>query len=328
MSELFVIVEHRLGEIRDISFEMLWKAGELAETLSSSLTAILIGHEVNSIAEKISDRADKIIIFDDEGLKNFNADIYKEILAGLIEESKPTLTLIGNTSWGMELAPCLSIRAGLPLATDCIDIISKNGNLIAQRQMYSGKIFANVSFAESDGYILTIRSGVFPTDRIGDRQAQIVQKDFALKDITVKKNFIEFVETAAGDVDITQAELLISVGRGIGEEDNITIVKELAEALNGILSCSRPIVDKNWLPKYLQVGTSGKSVTPKVYIAVGISGAFQHLAGISGAGTVIAINKDPKAPIFRTADYGIVDDLFKIVPALKDKILEVKKDRT
>ena len=328
MSELFVIFEHRLGEIRDITFEMLWKAGELAETLSSNLTAILIGHEVNSIAEKISDRADKIIIFDDEGLKNFNADIYKEILAGLIEESKPTLTLIGNTSWGMELAPCLSIRAGLPLATDCIDIISKNGNLIAQRQMYSGKIFANVSFAESDGYILTIRSGVFPTDRIGDRQAQIVQKDFALKDITVKKNFIEFVETAAGDVDITQAELLISVGRGIGEEDNITIVKELAEALNGILSCSRPIVDKNWLPKYLQVGTSGKSVTPKVYIAVGISGAFQHLAGISGAGTVIAINKDPKAPIFRTADYGIVDDLFKIVPALKDKILEVKKDRT
>ncbi len=325
MSELFVIVEHRLGEIRDITFEMLWKAGELAETLSSNLTAILIGHELNSIAEKISDRADKIIIFDDEGLKNFNADIYKKILVGLIEESKPTLTLIGNTSWGMELAPCLSIRAGLPLATDCIDIISKNGNLIAQRQMYSGKIFANVSFAESDGYILTIRSGVFPTDRIGDRQAQIVQKDFALKDITVKKNFIEFVETAAGDVDITQAELLISVGRGIGEEDNITIVKELAEALNGILSCSRPIVDKNWLPKYLQVGTSGKSVTPKVYIAVGISGAFQHLAGISGAGTVIAINKDPKAPIFRTADYGIVDDLFKIVPALKDKILEVKK---
>jgi len=325
MSELFVIVEHRLGEIRDITFEMLWKAGELAETLSSNLTAILIGHEVNSIAEKISDRADKIIIFDDEGLKNFNADIYKEIISRLIEESKPTLTLIGNTSWGMELAPCLSIRAGFPLATDCIDIISKNGNLIAQRQMYSGKIFANVSFAESDGYILTIRSGVFPTDRIGDRQAQIVQKDFALKDITVRKNFIEFVETAAGDVDITQAELLISVGRGIGEEDNITIVKELAEALNGILSCSRPIVDKNWLPKYLQVGTSGKSVTPKVYIAVGISGAFQHLAGISGAGTVIAINKDPKAPIFRTADYGIVDDLFKIVPVLKDKILEVKK---
>ena len=153
----------------------------------------------------------------------------------------------------------------------------------------------------------------------------MVQKDFSLEDSSLKRDFIEFVETAAGDVDIAQAELLISVGRGIGEEENIALVKELAEALNGVLSCSRPIVDKNWLPKYLQVGTSGKSVSPKVYIAVGISGAFQHLAGITGAGTVIAINKDPKAPIFRTADYGIVDDLFKIVPALREKVLETKK---
>jgi electron transfer flavoprotein alpha subunit len=325
MSELFVVAEHRLGEIRDITFEMLWKAGELAQIHSYEVTAILLGHEVNSIAENLSDRADKIIIFDDERLKNFNADIYKDILAGLIEESKPAITLIGNTAWGMELAPCLSIRAGIPLATDCIDIMFKNGNLIAQRQMYSGKIFSNVSFPGSKEYLITVRSGVFPPDRIGDRQAQIVEKDFPLKDITVKKDFIEFAETAAGDVDITQAELLISVGRGIGEEDNIPLVKELAEALNGILSCSRPVVDKNWLPKYLQVGTSGKSVTPKVYIAVGISGAFQHLAGITGAGTVIAINKDPRAPIFRTADFGIVDDLFKIVPVLKEKVLEAKK---
>ena len=158
----------------------------------------------------------------------------------------------------------------------------------------------------------------------GDNGGQI-QKYFPATDIAVKKNFVEFVETAAGDVDITQAELLISVGRGIGEEENIALIKEFAEALGGVISCSRPIVDKNWLPKYLQVGTSGKSVSPKVYIAVGISGAFQHMAGTSGAGVIIAVNKDPKAPIFRTADYGIVDDLFKIVPVLKDKVLEVKK---
>jgi electron transfer flavoprotein alpha subunit len=325
MSELFVIVEHRLGETRDITFEMLWKAGELAQEPSYSVTAVLLGHEVNPVAESISDRADKIIICDDERLKNFNADICKEIIAGLIEESKPTLTLIGNTSWGMELAPCVAVKAGFPLATDCIDIMFKDDKLIAQRQMYSGKIFSNVSFSSSAGYLLTIRSGVFPKDTIGDRQAQIAQKDFPLKDMALKKDFIEFVETAAGDVDISQAELLISVGRGIGEEENISLVKELAEALNGVVSCSRPIVDKNWLPKYLQVGTSGKSVSPKVYIAVGISGAFQHMAGLGGAGTIIAINKDPKAPIFRTAHYGIVDDLFKIIPVLKDKALEAKK---
>jgi electron transfer flavoprotein alpha subunit len=325
MSEVFVVVEHRLGEIRDITFEMLWKAGQLAQEHSYGVSAILLGHDVNSIAGAISDRADKIIVFDDERLKNFNADIYKEIIAGLIEESKPTLTLIGNTAWGMELAPCLAVRTGFPLATDCIDINFRDGKLTVQRQMYSGKIYSNVSFSPSPGYLLTIRSGVFSKDRIGERQAQIVRKDFPLKEEPLKKQFIEFAETAAGEVDISQADLLVSVGRGIGEEENIALVKELADALNGVLSCSRPVVDKNWLPKYLQVGSSGKSVTPKVYIAVGISGAFQHLQGITGAGTIIAINKDPKAPIFRAADYGIVDDLFKIVPFLKEKVLEIKK---
>ena len=325
MSDIFVIVEHRLGEIRDITFEMLWKAGELAENLSHTVTAVLLGHEVSSTAEDLSDRADQLIIYDDERLKNFNADLYKEIIAGLIEEAKPPLILIGSTSWGMELAPCLSVKTGLPLATDCIDIMPQDGRFMAQRQMYNGKIFANVSFAETPGCLITVRSGVFPKDKIGDRQAQKVQKDFPLTEIKPGKAFIEFVETAAGDVDITQAELLVSVGRGIGEEENIALVKELAEALNGVVSCSRPIVDKNWLPKYLQVGTSGKSVSPKVYIAIGISGAFQHMAGTSGASTIIAVNKDPKAPIFRTAHYGIVDDLFKIVPVLKEKVVEAKK---
>jgi len=253
MSEIFVIVEHRLGETRDITFEMLWKAGELAEKLSHTVTAIILGHDVKSLAENISDRADKIIVFDDERLKNFNADIHKEIIYGLIEESKPALTLIGNTSW------------------------------------VSGKIFANVSFAESQGCLLTIRSGVFPKDKIGDRKAEIIQKDYPFTDMAVKKSFVEFVETAAGDVDITQADLLVSVGRGIGEEENISLIKEFAEALGGVVSCSRPIVDKNWLPKYLQVGTSGKTVSPKVYIAVGISGAFQHMAPVGQAQSSLLI---------------------------------------
>jgi len=263
MSELFVIVEHRLGEKRDITYEMLWKAGELAQKLSHTVTAIILGHDVKSLAENISDRADKIIIFDDERLKNFNADIHKEIIYTLIEESKPACTLIGNTSWGMELAPCLSVKTGLPLATDCIDIIPKDDTIIAQRQMFNGKIFANVSFTEPKGCLITIRAGVFPKDKIGDRKAEIMQQDFPLADLPVKKSFVEFVEMAAGDVDITQAELLVSVGRGIGEEENISLIKELAEALGGVVSCSRPTVDKNWLPKYLQVGTSGNQSAPR-----------------------------------------------------------------
>jgi electron transfer flavoprotein alpha subunit len=280
---------------------------------------------MDTFAECLSERADKIIICDDERLKNFNADLNKEILGRLIKESKPILTLVGSTSWGMELAPCLSIKTGLPLATDCIDIKPENGKLIVQRQMYSGKIFANVSFASSTGCLITVRSGIFPKDKIGDRHAHIVHTEFHLPDAKPKKEFLKFVETAPGDVDITEADLLISVGRGIGDEENIGLIREFAEALNGVVSCSRPIVDKNWLPKYLQVGTSGKSVSPKVYIAVGISGAFQHMAGVSGAGTVIAVNRDSRAPIFRSAHYGIVGDLFKILPVLKAKVLEAKK---
>jgi electron transfer flavoprotein alpha subunit len=325
MSEIFVIAEHRLNEIRDITYEMLWKACELAQTHSHTVTAILLGHEVNSLAEQISDRADKVLLFDDERFKNFNAGTYKEIIAGLIRESNPILTLIGNTAWGMELAPCLAVTMGYPLNTDCTDITFQDGKLVAERQMYDGKIFSRVSFTDSPGYLLTVRSGVFAKEPPGDRKAEIVKREVPLDQAPSKKEFVEYVETAAGEVDISQAELLVSVGRGIGEEENITIVRELAEALGGIVSCSRPIVDKNWLPKYLQVGTSGKSVSPKVYLAIGISGAFQHMAGVTGAGTVIAINKDPKAPIFRGADYGIVDDLFKIVPVLKQKAQEVRK---
>jgi electron transfer flavoprotein alpha subunit len=325
MSEIFVIVEHRLNELRDITYEMLWKAGELAQAHAHTVTAVLIGHEVKPLAEQIADRADTVLLVDNERFKNFNANSYKELIADLIQESNPILTLIGNTAWGMELAPCLAVKTGYPLTTDCIDIGFQDGKLTAERQMYDGKIFSRVSFPDSPGYLLTVRAGVFSPDPFSDRKAEIVTKDLSAEQAAPKKEFVEYVETAAGEVDISQAEFLVSVGRGIGEEENIAQVKELAETLGGVLSCSRPIVDKNWLPKYLQVGTSGKSVTPKVYLAIGISGAFQHMAGVTGAGTVIAINKDPKAPIFRTAHYGIVEDLFKIVPALKEKLQEAKK---
>ncbi len=180
-----------------------------------------------------------------------------------------------------------------------------------------------MSFKESDGYIVTVRPGSFqPPETIEERNGGVIKKDLPEDLPEMRKKFIEFVDSGAGDVDITQADLLVSVGRGIGEAENVEDMKELAERMGGVLACSRPVVDKNWLPKYYQVGTSGKSVKPKVYLAFGISGAFQHLAGITGAGTVIAINKDKKAPIFRVADYGVVDDLFKVADALKEQLKE------
>ena len=173
--------------------------------------------------------------------------------------------------------------------------------------------------------MITVRSGAFPVSEKDSLQGEIVSIPPALTDEGLAKRFLQYVESAVGEVDITQADILVSVGRGIKEAENIPLVKELADALGATLSCSRPVVDKKWLPKERQVGTSGKTVKPKVYIAIGISGAFQHIAGIKGAGIVIAINKDPKAPIFNVAQYGIVGDLFKIVPILKKQVKVLRK---
>ncbi len=320
MGDIFVVAEHRQGELREITLQMLFKANELSQTLSHTLTAIMIGAGDEAFMSELTKRADRVIAVGDEQLRNFDADLYKEILHRLIGEHRPFLTLMGHTPWGMVLAPALSIKSGLPLATDCVDIRVEDGRPIVIRQIYSGKIFSKVAFKASEGYLVTVRPGAFPPDEIEERDGELVKMEIPGDLPESRKQFVEFVDTGAGEIDIGQADLLVSIGRGIGEQENIEEIKELAELMGGVISCSRPVVDKNWLPKYHQVGTSGKSVKPKVYLAFGISGAFQHVAGISGAGTVIAINKDPKAPIFRVADYGVVDDLFKISNALKEKL--------
>ena len=320
MGEIFVVVEHRQGEVREITFAMLWKAYELCQKESHTLTAIIMAGKDESFINDIAERADRVILFEDDRFKNFNGDLYVETLKGLIEEHRPFLTLIGQTAWGMDLAPSLSVKTGFPLATDCVDILVEGGKPMVIRQVYTGKLFSKVSFRESACYLVTVRPGAFPTDKVGERQGELIKKEIPADLPEPRKEFVEFVEAGAGDVDIAQAELLVSIGRGIGEEENVAVMRELAELMGGVISCSRPVVDKNWLPKCHQVGTSGKSVKPKVYLAFGISGAFQHIAGLTGAGTIIAINKDKKAPIFRVANYGIVDDLFRVADALKEKL--------
>jgi electron transfer flavoprotein alpha subunit len=320
MGGIFVVVEHRKGEVREITFQMLWKANELAKILSHQVTAVLMGGGDETFIDEVTRRVDRLIAIEDERLRNFSADLYKEILYGVLVEYEPLLTLVGHTPWGMDLAPSLSIKTGYPIATDCVDILVEDGHPKVIRQIYSGKLFSRVSFRESEGYIITVRPGAFPPDPVEGRRGELSKKEVPGDLPEPRKQFVEYVDAGAGEVDICQAELLVSVGRGICEEEKLGDMKALADLLGGVISCSRPVVDKNWLPKCHQVGTSGKSVKPKVYLAFGISGAFQHVAGISGAGTVIAINKDPKAPIFRIADYGVVDDLFKIAAALREKL--------
>ncbi len=324
MGDIFVLAEHRMGEIRDVTFEMLSKGWELAEEAGGTLTAVLLGHGVDGFAKKLSDYAQRVLVVEDPLLENFNAELYQMVLSHLMREYKPSLTMIGHTGFGVDLAPALAVELGVPLATDCIDLCFRDGSLVVVRQMYGGKVNAEAVLRPSESYIVTVRPASFEAREAGAAGGEIVRVDSPLKGEVDYKRFVRYVEPPKGEVDITAADIIVSVGRGIKDEKNIPIVEELAKALGGVLACSRPIVDKGWLPKDRQVGSSGKTVRPKVYIAVGISGAFQHVVGMKDSELVIAINKDPKAPIFSFADYGIVDDLFKVVPELTKKIQELK----
>ncbi|MCW7075786.1 MAG: electron transfer flavoprotein subunit alpha/FixB family protein [Candidatus Syntrophoarchaeum sp.] len=321
MAEIFVLAEHREGELREITFEMLGAAKYLGKDMGATVTAVLLGHDVDTYAEKLGSYADTVLVVDDPKLDYFNAEIYQKVLSKLISDKNPVVTLIGHTAFGMDLAPALAVELGLPLATDCIGLEVDGGKLFVTRQIYSGKVNAKVSL-KGDQYMVTIRSAAFPVEE-GTLSGEIVKEAVAIEDVPYRK-FIGYEEAPAGEVDITQADYIIGIGRAIGDPENIPMVEELAEALGGVLACSRPVVDKNWLPKDRQVGSSGKIVKPKLYLALGISGAFQHVAGMKDSGLIVAINKDPKAPIFNVADYGIVNDLFKIVPVLKEKITELK----
>lgn len=323
MDEILVLVEHRKGEIRDVTYEMLSTGRELAEGRGAKLTALLLGQDVSKLAEAVASRAESVEVIEDARLAQFNSDAYQQVLSRIIRDRKPVVTLIGHTAFGLDLAPSLAAELRVPLITDVTGIEVTGDGVVATRPVYGGKARAKVR-SRGLGAIITAQSGAFAAAGPRAVVGQIVTADALFSGDLGHKKFLGFVEAAPGDVDITQSDLVVSVGRGIGDPKNLSMVEDLAAALGGVLACSRPVVDKKWLPKSRQVGISGKTVQPKLYLAVGISGAFQHLSGIKGSGIVVAINKDPKAPIFRVADYGIVGDLFTVVPALKDRIIKAK----
>lgn len=325
MNEIMVVAEHRKGELRDITYEMISKANQLAKIIGSEVSVVILGKEIKDFAETFSKKANHIFLIEDEKLEFYNSETYENVLSQLILERRPYLILIGHTAMGMDFAPSLSTKLNIPLCTDCIGIEVENESFKLTRQIYGGKVNASVTFNKKPPFMITVRQGAFPVKEEPLISGEIQTLASPLKEEALTRRFIQYVEASVGEVDITQADILVSVGRGIKEAQNIPLVKELADSLGGTLSCSRPVVDKKWLPKERQVGTSGKTVKPKVYIAIGISGAFQHVAAIRGAGTIIAINKDPKAPIFNVAHYGIVGDLFKIVPLIKDKLKELRQ---
>jgi electron transfer flavoprotein alpha subunit len=320
--DIFVIVEHRQGEIRDITFELLTKGSELSKG-EGKLHAVLLGYENGPFVDKLKTYADVILNLEDERLKDFNAEYYQIVLSKLLEEKKPFITLFGQTAFGIDVAPSLAVGMDMPYSSDCINVEVDGDNVITERSIYGGKVNANVSLSENWGFLISIRPGSFPPQE-GRRNAEVESVASPIAQDIDYRTFVQYVEAAKGDVDITQAEIVIGIGRGIKEDKNMPMMQGFAGAIGGVLACSRPVVDAGWLTKDRQVGSSGKTVKPKLYIAVGISGAFQHVMGMKGAGMIIAINKDPNAPIFSVADYGIVGDLFQVIPKLQEKVSEVK----
>ena len=323
MAQIFVLAEHRQGTIRDITYEMLTKAKTLGEP-----TAIILGKNVKEKAKPLTEYANTLVI-EDARLENFNSDTYQKALTAIIQQHKPRLIMMGHTSYGVELAPRLAAALGIPLATDLIDLTLEPNTLTVTRQLYGGKVNATATLRKAATHIVTIRQAAFAAQKLQPpANGQITETPSPLTEEPAGKRFIEYVLPPPGGVDITAAEKLVGVGRGIKDQANMPQMEELAKTLGAVLACSRPIVDKGWLPSDRQVGSSGKTVKPKLYIAVGVSGAFQHILGMKSSDLIIAINKDPNAPIFSFSDFGVVNDLFKIVPALKNKINEMKTQKT
>ena len=320
-NNVLVYIEHLKGKIADVSFELLGKGREIADTLGGKVEAVLIGSQCAGLAEQLG-KADRVLCVADMRLADYNPTAFKHALASVVKDTAPHLTLIGNTSMGMELASGVSAETGIPLIAYANNIRVEEGtHIIATAMVYGGKLFAEAE-SETDQVIVSVLAGSFDAGKGRGEGASAVEELKAPLSINggAGVHFKRLIEPEAADVDITKQEILVSVGRGIQSADNLELVEELANALGGALSSSRPIVDNGWLPKSRQVGKSGVTVKPKLYLAVGISGAPEHLEGMKDAGTIIAINTDPNAPIFEVADYGIVADLFDVVPALTERI--------
>jgi len=319
MSTVYVVVEHQSGSIADVTFEMIGVGRNLAGASGGSVIAILMGTGTSSLAAQLG-AADGVIAVDDPGLENYNPASYGKTLAAVIAASAPGVVLIGNTSMGMDLAAGLSVDANLPLVAYASDVSAAGGSLSVTSQLYGGKMNVT-STVDANACIVSMIAGSSDADAgKGDGAPPVESMGMPADAASSGVRFVRLIEPEAGDVDITQSDVLVSVGRGIQSDDNIPMMEDLASRLGGALSASRPIIDSKWLPKTRQVGKSGLKVKPRLYLALGISGAPEHIEGMKDAETIIAVNTDPNAPIFDYAHYGVTDDLLDLVPALIEKI--------
>jgi len=324
---IWVLAEHKGGRVANVSFEAIGLARKLADTSSQEVWAVVLASETPDFADAlIHAGADVVLTAEDPGLDSYRDDPYTDVLVYLIGRYKPSTFIIGATSNGKSLAPRLAASLRTGLASECIELEwdTAESNLVATRPMYGGNVLATVVTPGARPQMATLRMKSAPRPEPDtSRQGRVEKADLSGVEIRDRVKLAESVQTAAGEVKLEEADIVVSGGRGLGGPDKFAIIKALANACGGAMGASRAAVDAGWVPYAHQVGQTGKTVSPKVYIACGISGAIQHLAGMKSSDIIVAINKNPDAPIFKVATYGVVGDLFEVVPLLTE---EIKKE--
>jgi electron transfer flavoprotein alpha subunit len=320
MAQLFAYITHTGGKLDDSAAELSVAASKFG---GDPVTAVVTGsgEALETACQAAAKLYPMVWKFDNPQLAYPNAEKIRKLLTGVLPSEG--IVLMAHDTFGMDLGPGLSIKLDSSFTADVVGIEAVTGSIAnLVRQEYAGMAHTHVTCDLSNGAVLTLRPGVFQPEEEANTNGQVEDKSGEAGDLTAKREFVEVVEAEVGDVDITKADVLVSVGRGIEDEENIELAEDLAQAMGAVVSCSRPIVDAKWLEKSRQVGTSGQTVKPKVYMAMGISGSFQHLGGIKGSPFIVAVNKNPKAPIFQVADVGIVEDILEFMPELTERIQE------
>ncbi len=321
---VWTTIEQRRNKICSVSYELIGEGQKLAKTLNEELSSVILGYKISDLVEELLHyNLDKIYVFDDPLLENFQDDIYSECLAYLARKHKPSIILTGATSIGRSFIPQVAVKLQTGLTADCtgFEIDETGKHLLQTRPAFGGNIMATIGCYQNRPQMATVRHKVMkPAPRTTEKKGEVINVEIPKSIKPPRTKFIESIEEIEETINIAEADIIVSGGRGLGDPKYFSLIEDLAKAIGGAVGASRAAVDAGWIPYSHQVGQTGKTVCPKVYIACGISGAIQHLAGMQSSNIIIAINKDPNAPIFKIATYGIVDSLHEVIPALIKKL--------
>lgn len=324
---VWVFAEQREGELQKVSLELLGEGRRIADELGVKLTALLLGNNIEALATTLAEHgADEVLVADDKNLEHYTTDAYTKVICDLANERKPGILFVGATFIGRDLGPRIAARLSTGLTADCTSLAVEveNGDLLATRPAFGGNLMATIACPAHRPQMATVRPGVFAKITTDPSNCKIEKVDVQLADADVRTKVLETIKSKKDIIDIAEADFIVAGGRGVGNKENFSLLKELADALGGTVAGSRAAVENGWIDGAYQVGQTGKTVKPQIYIACGISGAIQHVAGMQDSDLIIAVNKDDSAPIMKIADYAIVGDFTKVVPELITQVKEIK----